>query len=216
IQGEFDDALRAFAQETTVRGRGFWVRTLHEFNGDWYPWGILYEYQGDRGNSRSQLRDAFAHVITLFREEGSPVKFQLDINANNGKADKRPFSAFWPGTDGLDAVSITSYNRAYSTPDHQYSESFAAGFADAYQQVSELTDLPIWVAETATSSSHTDKPAWILDAWESIALDFPRVVQVTWFLSNKVNEGYLTDWDLNTEADVRAFVDGFLLMRQLT
>jgi hypothetical protein len=53
-----------------------------------------------------------------------------------GKDDPRPFSDFWPGTEGLVNVAITCYNRAFSTPAHQYSLSFEEAFDDAYHQVS--------------------------------------------------------------------------------
>ena len=52
-----------------------------------------------------------------------------------GLDDPRPLSAFWPGTEGMSSVSITSYNRAYSTPNHQYTQSFYTGFKKAYDEV---------------------------------------------------------------------------------
>jgi len=215
LSGTYDDQLEAFAKECADGGITFWIRTLHEFNGNWYPWGLLYTYNGET-NSPADLKLAMQRVIKIFRDANAPVKFQLNINAENGYDDPRPFSYFWPGTEGLDAVTITSYNRAYSTIYHQFSNSFYEGFKPAYVQVLELTDLPIWVAETGTTSYGTDKPTWLRECFESIALDFPKVVQLTFFMDNKINEGTLTDWDLNTDADKEAFIDGFLNMKELT
>ncbi|KAG5181872.1 glycoside hydrolase superfamily [Tribonema minus] len=218
LAGEFDEQLEEFAQEAAAGGIRFMIRTLHEFNGDWYPWGLLYDPDkiGVYANTRANLSLAFRHVISIFRENGAPVEFQLNINAQNGLDDPRPFSAFWPGTLGLESVAITSYNRAFSTPNHQYTESFYDGFHGPYKQVAALTDLPIWVAETGTTSYGTDKPAWLMDMFTSLALDFPRVRQVTFFMLNKINENVLTDWDLNTEVDINAFVQGVQLLRELT
>jgi hypothetical protein len=58
-----------------------------------------------------------------------------------GKDDPRPFSAFWPGTEGLANVAITCYNRAFSTPNHQYTESFVEAFDEAYTQVSPAASI---------------------------------------------------------------------------
>lgn len=58
------------------------------------------------------------------------------VSLDAGNFDPTPFSKWWPGTEGLSSVSITSYNRAYSTPNHQYSNSFKVGFENAYNQVS--------------------------------------------------------------------------------
>ncbi|KAG5181826.1 glycoside hydrolase superfamily, partial [Tribonema minus] len=218
IQGEFDAQLHSFAEQAAQGGIHFMIRTLHEFNGDWYPWGLLYDpyNTGSYLNTKADLTLAFRHVINIFRAHGAPVKFQLNINGNNGLDDPRPFSDFWPGTVGLESVAITSYNRAYSTPAHQYSLSFYDGFYDAYTQVAALTDLPIWVAETGTTSYGTDKPAWLRQMFTSIALDFPRVTEVTFFMLNKVNEGVYTDWDLNTWEEVDGFIEGFRTLRALT
>jgi hypothetical protein len=35
--GEFDQYFIPFAEQTVAGGRPFWIRTLHEQNGDWYP-----------------------------------------------------------------------------------------------------------------------------------------------------------------------------------
>jgi hypothetical protein len=69
-----------------------------------------------------------------------------------GDDDPRPFKYFWPGTEGMSSVAITSYNRAYLDHYHAYSLPFAQGFAGPYKQVAALTDLPIWIAETGEAS----------------------------------------------------------------
>eukprot|EP00612_Vaucheria_litorea_P003972 CAMPEP_0171460858 /NCGR_PEP_ID=MMETSP0945-20130129/5560_1 /TAXON_ID=109269 /ORGANISM="Vaucheria litorea, Strain CCMP2940" /LENGTH=583 /DNA_ID=CAMNT_0011987133 /DNA_START=94 /DNA_END=1845 /DNA_ORIENTATION=+ len=216
IDGIYDDELWKFATECTDYGKTFWIRTLHEYNGDWYPWGILYWYEGKQSNTMDQYKQALNKIIGIFKTKGAPVKFQLDINNVNGLDDTTPLSYFWPGDENIDAVTITAYNRAYSTPNHQYSWSFYKHFQPAYDAISKLTSKPIWVAETATTSYGTDKSTWIRECFRSIALDFPRITQVTWFLYNKDEEGMLLDWDLNTDEQKQAFKDGFLELKELT
>ncbi|KAG5190420.1 hypothetical protein JKP88DRAFT_160549 [Tribonema minus] len=176
--------------------------------GNWYQWGILY---GSRSNPKPQypntqtrLKDAFKRVIKIFTDNKAPVQFQLNINANNGYDDKTPFATWWPGTVGLSSVAITAYNRACSTPSHQDSKPFRDRFSAAYNQVKALTPLPIWVAETGTTSCKTDKPTWVKEAFRDIALLFPQVVQVTWFLTDKLQEGVVTDWDMHDGTKVSA------------
>jgi hypothetical protein len=37
LAGEFDKQLASFAQTCAEGGISFMIRTLHEFNGNWYP-----------------------------------------------------------------------------------------------------------------------------------------------------------------------------------
>mmetsp|Transcript_19226 Transcript_19226/g.27035 ORF Transcript_19226/g.27035 Transcript_19226/m.27035 type:complete len:457 (-) Transcript_19226:69-1439(-) len=216
IDGVYDDQLTDFATECRDYGKSFWIRTLHEYNGDWYPWGILYRYGGTQPNTMDNFKSAFSKIVGIFKSIGAPVKFQANVNNNNGLDDPRPLSSFWPGDDDIDAFTITAYNRAYSTPNHQYTLSFYDQFKPAYDVFTTLTSKPIWIAETATTSYGTDKPTWIRECFRSIALDFPRVTQFTWFLTNKYEEGTTLDFDLNTDEQKTAFKEGFLELKELT
>ena len=70
-------------------------RLIHAFNsiklnlfslsGDWYPWGLLYRYNGVMSNTLTDLKASFKRVIGIFNAAGAPVKFQLNINSNNGE-----------------------------------------------------------------------------------------------------------------------------------
>ncbi|KAG5180063.1 hypothetical protein JKP88DRAFT_256215, partial [Tribonema minus] len=104
--------------------------------GDWYPWGLLYRQRpnGVGANTVALLRQALQRVISIFRTRGAPVLFQMNLNDHNGFDDPRPMAELWPGDEGLDAVAITSYNRAFSTPNHQYTRSFRDGLTPMYQQ----------------------------------------------------------------------------------
>ena len=54
------------------------------------------------------------------------------------------------------------------------------------------------MAETGTTSYGTDKPMWLRQMFNSVARDFPRVAQVTFFMANKLVERTVNDWGLNT------------------
>ncbi|KAG5180213.1 hypothetical protein JKP88DRAFT_256205, partial [Tribonema minus] len=112
--------------------------------GDWYPWGLLYRQRpnGVGANTVALLRQALQRVISIFRTRGAPVLFQMNLNDHNGFDDPRPMAELWPGDEGLDAVAITSYNRAFSTPNHQYTRSFRDGLTPMYQQVDRAHQAP--------------------------------------------------------------------------
>ncbi len=204
-QGKYDSYLLDLCSKIKADGRTIWIRTLHEFNGDWYNWGVLYP-----GNSKADFVPAWRHVEQVFHDQNAPVKLQLNYNRVNGKDDPMPFSTLWPGDEYVDMVVITCYNRAGTDqwhPDNSWKE-FKDLFAAPYNQVSALTAKPIGVAETSSTSHGGDKPQWIINMFNSLARDYPRVSQVTWFLNNKTVNGLLWDWDLNSAEEKDSFRRG--------
>jgi hypothetical protein len=208
-QGLYDSYLIALCNAIKKDGRTIWIRTLHEFNGDWYNWGVLYP-----GNSLADFVPAWQHVVQVFRDQNAPVKFQLDYNRINGKNDNTPFSSFWPGDSWVDMAVITCYNRAGTDQYHPASswQEFKDLFTAAYNQVCALTSKPVGVAEMATTTYGGDKPQWIINTFNSIAKDFPRVTQVTWFLLNKVVGGVTWNWDLNNSEEKDSFRRGVAIL----
>jgi hypothetical protein len=62
----------------------------------------------------------------------------------------------------------------------------AANIHKHKQQITKLTNKTIVISESSTVSGFdVNKQTWYANAWHSIAVDFPRVAQVTWFLYNK-------------------------------
>ncbi len=208
--GDYDNYLISLANAIKADGRTIWLRPLHEFNGDWYNWGTLYT-----GNTIADFIPAWQHVVQLFRDNNTPVKFQLNYNANNGKNNPTPFSAFWPGDAWVDMVVITCYNRADTDQYYRPWRSFAQNFEAPYNQVTALTAKPIGVAETSSTSLSGNKSQWIIDAFNAVAYNYTRVQQVTWFLVNKTVNGYLRDWDLNTQSEKDAFTQGMRILQEI-
>jgi hypothetical protein len=201
--GKYDAYLIKLCDDIKRDGRPIWLRTLHEFNGEWYNWGVFYP-----GNSKDDFVPAWRHVVQVIRSQNAPVKIQLNINANNGLDDKTPFSAFWPGDDWMDMVVMSCYNRAYIMTDswpQMYWKTFSEVFTSGYNEVAALTQKPMGIAEMGSSPNGGNKTQWIIDAFKSIVYDFPRLQQVTWFLS---------DWtDLNTNQEKDAFRQGISILK---
>lgn len=203
--GLYDSYLLDLCNSIKKDGRMIWIRTLHEFNGNWYNWGVLYP-----GNHKEDFIPAWRHVVQFFRDREVPVGFQLDYNNRNGKDDTTPFSVLFPGDAWIDMLVVTNYNRAGTDQWHPPSSwaEFKDSFSSPYTQVSLLTSKPIGVAETSSTTHGGDKPQWIINTLNSIVNDFPRVSQITWFLLNKTVSGVSWDWDLNTVEERDSFSRG--------
>jgi hypothetical protein len=224
LNGDFDPQLTLFAQEITAGRHNITIRTLHEQNGDWYNWGLLVGGSYEAVNTLEDYNKAWKRIIDLFTAQGADkyVSWQLDINCSNGLDNTQPLADFYPFDvdEYFSTVSITCYNRAFLYPKHFYSLSFYDAFKDAYDQVRNFTDKPLAIAETATltqANGHTvDKVTWLTEAWRSIAVDFPSVVQVTWFFFNKVEEGVNLTWDLDNQTQIDAYSNGYRTMLNFT
>jgi beta-mannanase len=75
-------------------------------------WGILK--QDTAGNFVQTLEDykaAWKHIVQLFRDRNSPVKFQNDLNSRNGLDRTTNLKEFFPDVEYVDGASITCYNR---------------------------------------------------------------------------------------------------------
>jgi hypothetical protein len=212
--GRYDEQLRVLADKIVKDGRTVWLRPLHEFNGNWDNWDVLYA-----GNSKNDFIPAWRHVVDVFREKKSPVKFQLNYNRINGVnrklgvTDPMPFSELYPGDEWVDMVVVSCYNRSGSDEFHTTWMSYKEQFIEPYNQVIALTNKPIGVAEIGTTSYGGDKPQWIIDAFTSFKTTFTRVSMITWFLYNRDFNGTILDWALNTPADVKAFKKGMSILQ---
>lgn len=199
--GYYDDDIKRWARELRDNGRPVILRPLHEFNGDWYPWGVY-----TKKNSIDDFIPAWRHIVYIFDTEGADnVQFELCYNRKtwgNGSKD-HTFATFYPGDNYVDIVGIDGFNRphTWSTFDDIYREP--------YNQLVNITEKPIWIQEMASTSIGGNKTEWIIDAFDKIATEYPRVESVTWFQEFKVDqEGIVCDWTLSSMQDINAFRDG--------
>ncbi|CAM9121118.1 unnamed protein product [Chrysoparadoxa australica] len=274
VAGDYDVELDQFIEDAKRDGRSFTVRTIHEFNGNWYPWGVFFpptppkpeeksndepeeepkeepkkepedtpepgpaskEYclkqrnaqqpealaaMGDYGSKYlmahrvEDFKTAWRYVVSKFRVAGVNVRFQLDFNVSNGFNDPTPLRVFYPGDFWVDQVVVTSYNRAYSSCYHLKWTSFEDGFEKTYNEIVSFIgdDVPMGIAETGTTSWNGDKELWLKETAEVLRTKFPRVREVTWFMIDKVQQGFLTDWQLTTEEQRSTFRQGMENLR---
>jgi hypothetical protein len=207
ISGFFDEDLRALAQAIKKDGRPVTIRPFHELDGDWYPWG-MYEkppavpalaenastLERELFTVRKQLNamtsnspilavGAMAHVIRLFEvEQVENVSWEVNFNRRDGKGAVLGDAEYLiPQLEaiGVDAFSVSTYNRCGSNNKYTEQLSFADEFMPIYERLVALTDKPIRVAETSTTDFCAPKADWFKQMATDLKYLFPKVDMVT-------------------------------------
>jgi Glycosyl hydrolase family 26 len=180
--GKYDGFIKNFANDIRNGGRQVTIRPLHEFNGDWYNWGT-----GRGGsNSKDAFKAAYRKVVNTFRGSGAPIRSQLSFNCAHPRNAQTSYWEWWPGSEVVDTITCSAYNRAGSDYWHQKWERFSDVYNFGYWQMNALPGgKSLGVAETSSSSGMGgNKPQWIRDAFNDLLWKFPRVNAVDWFLIN--------------------------------
>ena len=161
-------------------GPAGWVRVMHEFNGDRYPWAD--------GDARS-FRAAWAYWRDVVRAAGP--HWGLMWSPNIGYPGSKPIAPFWPGTESADAIGISGYAR--------HGESPAELFGPSMHDLRALAPgLPVWIAETAAPRGPKQRrfAAALADYAEAQGL-----AGVVWFNANKAGQGPdERNWELSPGA----------------
>jgi hypothetical protein len=215
VAGNFDSMLTTFGQNINDLGRPITVRPMHEINGDWYPWQAYYE-----NNSIEDVVPAFQRVVKKIRNHaGGLVKFDINYNRKSANThDTSDFQQLYPGDEYVDKVSITSYNRCGTSIYHTEPKSFAEEFRPAYETILELTERPIGVGETSTTSfCEVDKMVWFRDLLKTVVEEFERVDNISFFFETveigEASNDVLIEWGISPddEADFSSLIDEFRL-----
>ena len=194
--GQYDGYVRQWAQDAARWGRPLYLRWAHEMNGNWYPWCVDVN-----GNSSADYVAAWRHIVGIFREEGAAnVRWVWSPNRVGNEAV--PFETLYPGHGVVDWVALDGYNRSTSASTWR---DFATLFGQSYRALTELTEKPVMIAETASTEAGGDKAQWIRQALlNDLPAEFPRVKAVVWFHTSKSSG----DWRVDTsERSLAAFRD---------
>ncbi|PSL52155.1 glycosyl hydrolase family 26 [Saccharothrix carnea] len=187
LDGKWDSYIRARGAEFASVGAPIMVRWGHEFNGNWYPWGIV-----NNGSDPALYVNAYRRVHDLVVAAGA-TNVQWVWCFNNGST---PDSAFneparsYPGDAYVDWVAIDGYNWGLAPswdPAGNYWTSFEAAYSSAYAKARSIAPKrPVMIAEIASSEDGGDKAQWINDL--SAALDsgrYPDLKLVNYFDQDK-------------------------------
>ena len=193
--GRYDDYLRRAATEVRTLNRPVFIRFAHEMNGSWFPWG-----RGINHNTPVDYRQAWRHVVRLFRDEGATKVrwvWSPNISGDGGQPD---FSKYFPGDRYVDWVGLDGYNRG-GLGEARW-KSFAKVFAPSYRVATKLSRRPIMIAETGSTNRGGSKAKWIREGLGRVLpRAMPRIRALVWF--DRVKE---TDWRIDSSpSTLRAF-----------
>ncbi len=197
--GAYDDYIIEWADGLKATGTTVFLRTMHEMNGGWYPWGT-----GVNGNDATQYKAAWRHIVDLFRSRGADnVRFvwcPLVDSVPNKPGNL--IEDYYPGTRYVDVLSLDGYNWGAKQPQNGGWRSFKQVFGGAYDRLAKLGPQPIWIAEVGSAPEGGNKAAWVRDMWKAAAR-MPQLKAIVWFDVDKEE-----DWRAAPDADVAAAFKG--------
>jgi beta-mannanase len=187
INGKWDSYVRARGAEFASVGAPMMVRWGHEFNGNWYPWGIA-----NNNNDPALYIKAYRHVHDLVVSAGATnVQWIWCFNT-----DSSPDAAYndpaqsYPGDAYVDWVGIDGYNWGLDPswdPTGDHWRTFDSVFSNAYAKARTIAaKRPVLVGEVASSEDGGNKAQWINDM--STALQsgrYPDLKLITYFDQDK-------------------------------
>lgn len=219
IDGKFDTELTAWAAAARNCGVPLLVEFGTEVNGDWFPWNGSYHGAGtkngygdpDYPDGPERFRDAYRHIIHIFRNEGADnVTWFFHVNNSSFPEEEwNRYSYYYPGDDYIDWIGVSVYGP--QTPDSDY-ESFTSMMDECYPKLCALSAVkPIALLEFGVCEGGWDKALWIADAFASLSGGkYPRLKAVSWWNEKWENsDGSWSDLTVNSSAgSLNAYKNG--------
>lgn len=194
IAGDYDPYIRRWAQASKSSPTPYLLRPMHEMNGNWYPWcGTVNQ------NQPEEYVEAWRHLHDIFREVGATQVGWVWCPYASSYPDspKNAISCYYPGDAYVDWIGLDGYNWGTSQPWSRW-QSFDEIFSPAYDIVTNLTDKPLLIAESASSESGGSKSEWIRSAFGELKDSFPRIEGFVWFNAKKE-----CDWRIDSSAQAQ-------------
>jgi beta-mannanase len=189
VAGAHDAFIHQWARDAAAWGKPLYLKFAHEMNGNWYPWAANVN-----GNTAAQYIAMWAHVHTIFRQEGA-INARWVWSPNVAYPGSTPFAQVYPGDKMVDWVGLDGYNFGTSQSWSQWT-SFADVFGPSYDSVARIASKPMLIGETASAEVGGDKAAWITQGLlRDLPARFPRLRAVIWFDEDKE-----TDWRVNSSS----------------
>lgn len=195
--GADDSYLRGWADQLKAYGGPVLIRTMHEMNGNWYPWS---------GNAAAYVA-AWRHIHDVFMLAGATnVQWVWSPNVWwTGSLTTEP-SAYYPGDGYVDWVGLDGYNK----PSGGWM-TFNQIFSYSYTHITSLSSKPLMLAEsssgeaTSTQAAAGDsKATWITDTFASTLPLMPRVRAFVWFNEDKTVAEGCCNWQTNSSTPAQS------------
>lgn len=181
--GLFDEFLDSWAREIKkVRGIVY-LRILHEFNGDWYPWSVAKNKMDP-----ALYVDAFRHIYLIFKRAGvKNVRFIWCPNSMSiPQVSWNCILEAYPGNQYVDIIGLDVYNGAGN---NSVWKSFRFEATENYFLIRKnFPRKPIILAEISSRERVQgegefllQKSDWIRDMSEALKSDFSAIKLISWF-----------------------------------
>jgi hypothetical protein len=219
VPGAFDEYLRQYARDIVATGLPLAIRLDHEMNGLWYPWS---EQKSDgtslNGNRPGDFAKMWRHVHDIFEGEGANqfVIWTWAPNIINNLPERHQsieyLRSLYPGDEYVDWVGVSGYLRSPFKEENDF--TFDYTFGRTLEQLREITDKPIILAEIGATEVGGHKPAWIEDVFDAFARpENADVIGFAWFnlAVTTVSQGELitNDWRIESRPEsLAAFTEG--------
>jgi mannan endo-1,4-beta-mannosidase len=219
VAGKYDDYLHQYAKDIVATGLPLAIRFDHEMNGVWYPWSETTG-KGDsiNGNNKGDYVKMWKHVHDIFEQEGANNlvvwTWAPNIINNLPAANKTVdfLKAMYPGDEYVDWVGVSGYLRPAYKADNNF--TFDYTFGSTLDQLREISDKPIILAEIGASEVGGKKPQWITSVFDALAEpENADIIGLSWFNLSVTSyvEGELmtNDWRLESRPEsLEAFKTG--------
>ncbi len=182
-EGTWDSYIAEWGAAAAAFGKTVFVRWGHEFNGDWYPWGIA-----QNGQDPLNYIKAYRRVHDIVVQEGAKnVVWVWGPNAGTVPAQdwNDPLLAY-PGDDYVDWIALDGY-------DFESNASFTDIFAKIYSEVIGKFEKPIYIGEFATGRTGVEKAEWLKEMHTALTSQFPGIKGLVYFSVLKEREWRLDD-----------------------
>ena len=203
IDGTFDADLRAYARDVKAFGAPLMMEFGTEVNGNWFQWsgacngGATTTGYGspDVADGPERFRDAYRHIVMLFRAEGAGFVTWV-FHVNGESAPDKPWNAmaaYYPGDDVVDWIGVSVYG-ALTPADVRkgYRPSLRSIMDGAYAELAKISTKPMALLEFGVTE-YPGKPRWIRNALRDLAARrWPRIIAVSWWNDRYPNGG--GDW----------------------
>lgn len=197
ISGEHDAYIRQWARAAKAAGGTVLVRFAHEINNSYFPWSV-----NSFDNSPGTFKNAWRHVVDIFRQEGANnVKWVWSVVKKSCAGGCNPYSEVYPGDDYVDIMGFSAYNWG-----SENGKSWTSMYESAWrvtENLREISNKPIMMAETASNSVGGNKPEWIRDGYRAVYHRLPDVDAIVYLNADLRNVGH-PDWRLTSPAGAMA------------
>jgi hypothetical protein len=217
--GAYDDYIRQYARDIVSTGLPLAIRFDHEMNGVWYPWAEDNGHGGSlNGNRAGDYAKTWQYVHDIFQEEGANELViwvwapNIINNLPSTHKSVEYLQSLYPGDEYVDWVGLSGYLRPAYKPENNF--TFDYTFGSTLEQLRQITDKPIILAEVGASEIGGHKAAWLTDVFDALAgPENDDIIGLAWFnlAVTSYVEGELAtnDWRIDSRPESKqAFIDG--------